>query len=347
MYSNIEQIKDLLENPNFVHWVNQPNAELDEHWQEWSEKHPERRSDLLLAKRFVKSLHYKNEFMLDEVEQDKMFEQIKAFKQNKDEADRKLIRKINFRKTLFGLSAAASVIMAFIGSVYWTSNENPAPFSIVRSSNSIEVATTYKGQRTKVILPDGSIVHLNAGSSINYPVAFSKTNRVVTLVGEGFFEVVKNKKKPFIVETGKVKTQVLGTSFNVRAYANEKIVQVAVATGKVKMEDKASGKAQFLTPNEMGTLDNTANILKTKVNLEKATGWKKGVLVFDGDNFTDVFTKLEIWYGVNIIVLPNVELKGHYSGEFQQETLENIMQGIAFTSGFQYEIAGKTILIHN
>jgi len=98
MYSNIEQIKDLLEDPNFVNWVNQPNAELDEHWQEWSEKHPERRSDLLLAKRFVKSLHYKNEFMLDEVEQDKMFEQIKAFKQNKDEADRKLIRKINFRK---------------------------------------------------------------------------------------------------------------------------------------------------------------------------------------------------------------------------------------------------------
>ncbi len=295
----------------------------------------------------MKSLHYKNEFLLDVTEQDKMFEQIKAFKQTKDETNRRLIRKVNFRKRVFGFSAAASVVMAFIGSIYWTNNENPAPFSIVRSEKSIEVSTTYKGQRTKVILPDGSIVHLNAGSSINYPVAFSKTNRVVMLVGEGFFEVVKNKKKPFIVETGKVKTQVLGTSFNVRAYNNEKIVQVAVATGKVKMEDKASGNAQFLTPNEMGTLDNTATILKTKVNLDKAIGWKKGVLVFDGDNFTDVFAKLEIWYGVNIIVMPNVELRGHYSGEFQQETLENIMQGIAFTSGFQYEIAGKTILIHN
>lgn len=347
MYSNIEQIKDLLEDPKFVHWVNQPNAELDEHWQEWSEKHPERRSDLLLAKKFVKSLHYKNEFLLDITEQDEMFEQIKAFKHTKDKTDRRLIRKVNFRKKIFGFSAAASVIMAFIGSIYWTNNENPAPFTIVRSEKSIEVSTTYKGQRTKVILPDGSIVYLNAGSSINYPVAFSKINRVVTLVGEGFFEVVKNKKKPFIVETGKVKTQVLGTSFNVRAYNNEKIVQVAVATGKVKMEDKASGNAQFLTPNEMGTLDNTATILKTKVNLDKAIGWKKGVLVFDGDNFTDVFAKLEIWYGVNIIVMPNVELRGHYSGEFQQETLENIMQGIAFTSGFQYEIAGKTILIHN
>ncbi len=347
MYSNTERIKDLLQDPAFVNWVRQPNDQLNEYWQKWAEANPDRKSDLLLAKQFVNSLQYKNEFHLEEADKNKMFERIKAFKQDKEEAERRTIKKVKFRKILFGFSAAASVIMAFIGSIYWSDNDQPAPFTITRSGNKVEVATTYKGQRTKVILPDGSIVHLNAGSSINYPVAFSKTNRIVELVGEGFFEVVKNKKKPFIVETGKVKTQVLGTSFNVRAYANEKIIQVAVVTGKVKMEEKISGNAQYLTPNEMGTLDNSSVIHKDKVDLKKATSWKNGVLMFDGDNFTDVFAKLEIWYGVNIIVLPNVELKGHYSGEFQQESLENVMQGISFTSGFKYEIAGKTILIHN
>ena len=85
---------------------------------------------------------------------------------------------------------------------------------------------------------------------------------------------------------------------------------------------------------------------KTEVDIEKTAGWRQGLLVFDKDEFSDVFAKLEIWYGVKIIKMPTVELKGRYSGEFQQESLENVMQGMAFTSGFEYEIVGKTIFIH-
>ncbi len=347
MYTNIDRIKDLLDNPSFMDWVKKPNALLDEHWQDWLIQNPDRKDDLDLARKFVLAIRYKQEYELNEQDKDELFKKIKLVKQQKDYSDKYPIR-ILFKKYAFaGFTMAASVSLFVLGSFYLTEDTHkPEPFSVVKKDNIVEVATSYTGQRTKIILPDGSIVHLNAGSSLSYPKQFSKAQRVVTLVGEGFFEVVKNPKQPFIVETGKVQTRVLGTSFNVRAYASEKVVQVAVVTGKVKMQEKATGKAEFLTPNEMGVLEQGTMIHKTQVDVEKTAGWRQGLLVFDKDEFSDVFAKLEIWYGVKIIKMPTVELKGRYSGEFQQESLENVMQGIAFTSGFEYEIVGKTIFIH-
>jgi transmembrane sensor len=346
MYANIDRIKDLLDNPSFMDWVKKPNALLDKYWQDWLIQNPERREDFKLARKFVLAIHYKHEYELSNDEKNEMLNKIKAVKQKKDKVNQHPIIEL-FKKYAFaGFTMAASVTMLILGNVYLTDTQKPEPFSISRKDNLVEVTTSYTGQRTKIILPDGSIVHLNAGSSLSYPNQFSKEQRVVTLVGEGFFEVVKNPKQPFFVETGKVQTRVLGTSFNVRAYSSEKIVQVAVVTGKVKMQEKATGKAQFLTPNEMGVLDQNAEIHKTQVDVQKNVGWKQGVLVFDKDEFSDVFTKLEIWYGVKIIKMPTVNLKGRYSGDFQQESLENVMQGIAFTSGFKYEIVGKTIFIH-
>jgi ferric-dicitrate binding protein FerR (iron transport regulator) len=137
----------------------------------------------------------------------------------------------------------------------------------------------------------------------------------------------------------------LGTSFNIRAYADEKNTEVAVVTGKVKMEEVSSGASQLLTPHQKGIVSKGESLKRTTFEFHQVIGWKDGILIFEKDPFLDVFKKLQAWYGIEIEVDDNVVLKGHYSGEFQHDSLENIMQGIAFTSGFSYKIVDKKVFI--
>lgn len=157
---------------------------------------------------------------------------------------------------------------------------------------------TLHGMECRVTLSDGTEVHLNAESKLTYPVCFSKKNRVVEIQGEAYFDVVPDKEHPFIVRTPHVSVQVTGTSFNVRAYADEPTESTTLISGGVKV---ISTKGEFeLTPNQHFVYDKAStNGSVSNVNTELYTSWQSGSFIFMNVPLENVMAYLSKWYGFN------------------------------------------------
>ena len=206
------------------------------------------------------------------------------------------------------------------------------------------------GQKSLIILPDGSKVKLNSESYLEYPTQFEGTEREVKLVGEAFFEVQKDPLKPFIVKSGSIDVKVLGTSFNIKAHPYEKNYSVAVATGKVAVskgiESGSDTLIAMLSPDEMVQIDHDNETYKIKkFDTDKVMGWKDGILVFDNDNSKTIIKTLEQWYGVRFVLSNNDMPTAGYTGRYQNATLKMVMDGWSYTSNFQYRIEGKNVYI--
>jgi ferric-dicitrate binding protein FerR (iron transport regulator) len=195
------------------------------------------------------------------------------------------------------------------------------------------------------MLPDSSIVKLNAGSELRYPAQFESNSRKVFLKGEAFFEIKRNTTQPFVISTGEIETQVLGTSFNIRAYQTETINKVAVVSGLVKVIT-TNGLSFLVEPEHMAVYEKEEKSLRTQLYDEKKEiGWKDNILYFDKIPLREVFSTLEVWYDVNINADNTISLNETYSGEFHNETLRNVLEGIGYTSGFSFTMDGKQVKI--
>ncbi len=209
------------------------------------------------------------------------------------------------------------------------------------------VKTTPKGRKSKIILPDGSVVHLNSESQISYPENF-KENRTLTLSGEAFFEVVKDPFHPFEVISGAISTTALGTSFNIKAYPESKDIQVSLVTGKVQVKESDSQKEVVMSPghavkyNVLG-----AGMLVEPVKISNVLHWKEGILSFDKTPFSEVITSLERWYGVQVIVVGTENIpQDKCSGTFEpHEYLSNVLNALGYSMNFTYTITGKNVTI--
>jgi transmembrane sensor len=172
------------------------------------------------------------------------------------------------------------------------------------SRQMIELSASNQVIKT-VTLPDGTLVSLNANTHLTYPKRFASHTREVTIEGEAFFEVTPNKEKPFIIHAGNAQIKVLGTSFNVNAYPNEKLVEVIVATGKVQVINNAAVAKQsdelILNPGDKGTLVYSSNaLLKTTNENPNFLAWKTHDLNFRATSLGEVISNLEKVYKVNI-----------------------------------------------
>ena len=165
-------------------------------------------------------------------------------------------------------------------------------------SKFVRLVTPRKGMY-KLILPDGSLVWLNAASSLRYPTAFGGTKREVELQGEAYFEVVSNTAKPFIVKTDKQQLQVLGTVFNVNAYANEPDVTTTLVSGKVALKTVDSGASTILNPDEQASLGSAGYRVK-QVNSEAYTAWTSGEFRFVATPLPEVIRQIERWYDLDV-----------------------------------------------
>ncbi len=208
-----------------------------------------------------------------------------------------------------------------------------------------------KGQRTQIILPDSSIVYLGAMSKIRFAKKFASNIREVALEGEAFFEVTKNPKKPFIIHTGNISTQVLGTSFKIDAFAGQPI-KVLVSTGKVRVDRHINHQIQpiaMLLPGEMVTWnENTAKKVLANVDVTEVTGWKDGKLHFDETKLADIAKILERWYNVNIeIANPTLAKRLIKVNLTTNISIVKIMNILSVAGDFHYQINGKEIHINN
>ena len=205
--------------------------------------------------------------------------------------------------------------------------------------NTYELKTTQKGEKLTVMLPDGTLVKLNAESSLKYPKAFTD-QREVYLTGEAFFEVARDTTKPFVVATRHLFTTALGTSFNINAYSDAE--EVTLLTGKVRIDD--DNRSEILLPGEMVAYENGAIKKSRNVPLHHVK-WKDGILVFHETPLEEGIKELERWYGVKIDIKNLSKPEVNLTGLFDNQNLENVLKSLSYTARFDFSIEGKKVLI--
>ena len=206
-------------------------------------------------------------------------------------------------------------------------------------------------KRFHLVFSDGSSVHLNAGTTIRFPVKFLKGQpREVFLDGEAFFDIIKDEKQAFIVQANRLRTKVYGTKFNVNSYRNNDLDQIVLQEGSVGVKSngeqiKTSAEI-LLKPNEIAILDKTNLLYKQKVDIKSHIAWVKGVFMFKNERFEDIFKKLERHYDVSIQINQPALNDSRYTGTFDIETIAEVLKTFSQLKGFSYEIDNKKITIN-
>lgn len=208
------------------------------------------------------------------------------------------------------------------------------------------------GARTSFRLPDGSKGWLNSGSTLHFPARFSGERRAVRLEGEGFFDIVSDSTKPFVVETEKMQVVAFGTSFNVNAYKEDKTSSVILESGVVELfKSEDTGWNNTLSRLDTGyqfTYFKDLDSYQTQtVDIYKNTAWKEGLLVFREDALVDIVDRLNRWYNVEITI-QDKRLETHtFRATFKDETLDEVLKLLKLSSPIKIEEVGREILDDN
>lgn len=206
------------------------------------------------------------------------------------------------------------------------------------------------GSKTKLYLPDGTLVWLNAGSRMTYSQGFGVDNRKVELEGEGYFEVKRNEKIPFFVKTKDLQLQVLGTKFNFRDYPEDHEVVVSLLEGKVGLNNLLrEEKEAVLSPDERAVLNKANGLLTVKsVTASNASQWTDGYLFFDEELLPDIAKELERSYNVKIHIANDSLKTFRFYGNFvrREQNIQEVLEALASTEKMQYKIEERNITIY-
>ena len=203
--------------------------------------------------------------------------------------------------------------------------------------------STPRGGQYQVVLPDGSRVWLNAASSLHFPSAFKGKQRVVELTGEAYFEVSKNKKKPFLVKVGDMAVKVLGTHFNINAYPDENAIKTSLLKGSVNISKGTV--SQMLRPGEQAILQNSTDKVEIRnADMNEVVAWKNGLFQFDGATITTIMREIGRWYNVKIEYsgkVPQRQFEGKISRDAQLYDVLRILE----LSNVKFSLVGNTIIV--
>ncbi len=348
-------IEDFASDPKFREWVLSPGPSINFFWEKWLLSHPEQKETIEKARLLVKTYRF-DEAGYSEGEKHSLLakinqaieantppEQSKVRTLNIDHqkipapshTKRSRMRQLAVAAVLAGVVAAAAFFIQYDVNKDGISDENEVVY--IEKESPI-------GRRT-LTLPDGSVVVLNAKTTISFPSAFAGHIREVRLSGEAFFEVVEDSIRPFLVITDDISTQVLGTSFSVNAYPHASKASVCLVSGKVLVR-KNETEELVLAPGEAARLDrNTGEMVKKHFDYMQEITWKDGTLYFKETPMEEVLEKLEQWYGVTFLYDQIPKKVKPISGGFTNEYLSNVLQSLSYTIGFDYEINGKEVTL--
>jgi len=207
--------------------------------------------------------------------------------------------------------------------------------------NTIE---TPRGGQYSIQLPDGTVVWLNAESSLRYPLRFAKNERRVFLTGEAYFEVAHNKNQPFKVISNNQEIRVLGTHFDVKSYSDDDAASTTLLEGSVLIHNLALNKSQLLVPGQQANL--TPNSMQVKaVNTQQVISWKKGYFLFDNMDISNIMKLISRWYDVDVKYV-NVDQRETFGGTFSENTdLKELLQNLQQLGHLHFQIDGRKIVI--
>lgn len=235
---------------------------------------------------------------------------------------------------------AAVLAIVLLGTHYWT-GKHQVPED--KTWQSIYVPA---GQRAELMLADGTKVWLNSRSTLTFPGSFKGNIRNVKLDGEGYFAVTKNVEQPFIVETNKCNVKVLGTEFNVMAYAADSVWETSLLEGAVEILVPGSNNSGMrLEPNMMASLKGN-RLVKGRIKEADYFLWREGLLCFNDISVRDMIEKLKLYYGVDIVVNNTRILKNRYTGKFRtKDGVGHVLKVLKLNNKFTYTKNDETNVI--
>ncbi|MDF2186844.1 FecR family protein [Paraflavitalea sp. CAU 1676] len=272
--------------------------------------------------------------------------------------------------------AAAVVVLA--GGSYFIYRNQHTRIPLVSSTDNqpISEVVANRGSRSRMVLPDGSQVWLNAGSRLTYQSSFNTERREVNLEGEAFFDVTHDASRPFIVHTSGIDIKVLGTAFNVKSYASDATIEATLLRGSIEVVKKNDPNAPkvILRPHEklvFNKEETTASLAADPQpptpdsnqpvqpgisvtmlpgnkpdSIIKETSWLYNKLNFNGDSFDELAIKMERWYDVKIIINNDKLKHSRLKGSFQTETVQKALEYLQIIVPFEYTINGREIIIN-
>ncbi|AGA79993.1 FecR family protein [Echinicola vietnamensis] len=336
------ELEDFLGDTFFIAWAKDPKGDGEHFWEKWIAENPGKRQMVMEAASLIRSVGYQNRPQLSDSAYLEIFENVLRTEPRKESKDRLPKEKTDWRTWLGIQKVAAAVLFAFcawaVTQVYVISpetEEDPLPVLW-------EISENPAGVRSTLNMGDGSTISLNASSKLSFPEHFSDTVRLVKLEGEAFFDIEEDGR-PFIVDLGNTMVEVMGTTFNVRNPKNGELA-VALISGKVKVKDDA-GNQVILNPSEMLRFHQNGDRSLTSFDPLEVTGWKNKVLVFRKADKDEIIRKIRDWYGVEVSCDPRIDHSWAYSGEYKNESLENVLKGIKRALGIEYEVKGKQVII--
>jgi ferric-dicitrate binding protein FerR (iron transport regulator) len=264
----------------------------------------------------------------------------------KKSGGRKAVRKPSFH--LFGSILKYAAILLVIVSIsivfyiFSPKDESMHDFTVLK-----EIVVDY-GSRANITLPDGSKVMLDAGSRFKYPEVFDNIARVIWLEGEGYFEVIPDENKPFVVQTDDSFIKVLGTKFNIRAWSGDEYKKVVVIEGRVSVNNEDDlAKRVILEKDQMSIIKNGDPADPVIVDSDKSISWLQNEIDFNDVKLSEIFDQLERWYDVEISIddrrLLSMRLKLHV----KRVPLNDILNLISSLTGFIFENTGGEVLFRS
>ncbi len=347
---NLKTVDDFVLSSEFRSWVLNPSASANIFWEKWLRDHPHKKDNFQEAVKVVQAIG-RIDYQADREFTDNLWKNIDSRLDQTPVCERDVVplniqsvtknrKKRPGSNRLIFWSLAASILL-LITSVYGLFQNHlqamhePEAISTILKSNP-------RGQKSTIMLPDGTTVILNSESTLTYTSEYYDLERRVKLTGEAFFEVTEDPSKPFVVETESLITTALGTSFNVNAYPGE-VEEVTLVTGRVKIETHEAGHSgTVLYPGEMLAINESGAIQKISTSSFDHIGWKDGVIVFQDTPLKEAIAELEKWYGVDIILRNYPEGNDmNFTGSFRNDNLSNVLKSLSYTMPFDFKIIGK------
>ncbi|MCG8305761.1 MAG: FecR domain-containing protein [Cytophagales bacterium] len=350
-----KEISDLLLDERFRNWSLKSDLDDYNHWEKHFKEHPDEADIAQKAKEIILLVELEEPTLPEDKNRSSLqklnntIDQQEIEKQKADvpglvsDAFYEKKRQILSYKTRVFIAAAISFFIVFIWLINSEVNKNDG-------QKSIDLVKIVKradyGKKLTFVLPDGSKVNLNSGSELKYHSNFADS-RQVDLIGEARFEVVRDEDHPFRIKSQGVTTTVLGTTFNVKAYSDEKL-SVSVVSGRVLVEKKLEDTVEdiILKKEESTEFDDESQQFRYREYNKDELAWNSGLLVFDDSSLTDVEKKLEKWYGVQVDIQSDVVFNENYSGKYLNSTLEEVLMGMSFVLEFEFKITNKKVSIY-
>jgi ferric-dicitrate binding protein FerR (iron transport regulator) len=261
---------------------------------------------------------------------------------NQIKADNK-VRKLPLLRYL---KIAALVLLMPTGWLIYSKLSKPAP-------QVLQQYFTHRGERKTLILTDSTVVVLNSSSVLTISNDFGKAKRSVTLAGEGYFHVKHDATRPFIVTTGNIQTQVLGTQFNIHAYANDNEYTVAVVGGRVRVSENSTANTMIplgkvLTRNLMLAYDKKTHRYVTKTaDADKLSAWQHGELYFDNASIPEIAATLSRMYNIDVQLMDKPGHNCRYTIDFNGQPLNKVLQVLGELTGITYHYNTNKIIINS